>query len=125
MGAMPRVIEFHRGTWWPACRRRLSQLRDGYASVEERGARLMVVLCQDPVAARAYFDAHPVPYPVAIDQERKVAKAYGVYRLLGLDSVNIARPATFIIDSAGIIRHRFVAQVQWQKMPIEEILRVL
>jgi peroxiredoxin len=93
--------------------------------VEERGARLVVVLCQDPVAARAYFDAHPVPYPVAIDQERKVAKAYGVYRLLSFDSVHIARPATFIVDAGGIIRHRFVAQVQWQKMPIDEVLGVL
>jgi peroxiredoxin len=100
-------------------------LRDGYASVDERGARLVVVLCQDPAAVRAYFQAHPVPYPVAIDDERTVAKAYGVYRLLGFDSVHIARPATFVVDGDGIIRHRFVAQVQWQKMPIDGILRVL
>ena len=93
--------------------------------MEERGVRLVVVLCQDPGAARAHFDAHPVPYPVAIDQDRKVAKAYGVYRLLGFDSVHIARPATFVVDGGGIIRHRFVAHVQWQKMPIDEILRVL
>ncbi len=93
--------------------------------MEERGARLVVVLCQDPGAARAYFDAHPVPYPVAIDQERRVAKAYGVYRLLGFDSVHIARPATFIVDGGGIVRDRFVAQVQWQKMPIDAILRAL
>jgi peroxiredoxin len=100
-------------------------LRDGYASLGERSARLVVVLCQDPVAVRSYFEAHPVPYPVAIDNERSVAKAYGVYRLLGFDSVHIARPATFVVDGGGIVRHRFVAQLQWQKMPIDEILRVL
>jgi len=93
--------------------------------LNERGARLVVVLCQDPAVARAYFDDNPVPYPVAIDREREVAKAYGVYRLLGFDSIHIARPATFVIDTGGIIRRRFAAQVQWQKMPIEEILRVL
>jgi peroxiredoxin len=83
------------------------------------------MLCQDPVTVRAYFAAHPVPFPVAIDDTRHVAKAYGVYRLLGFDSVHIARPATFVVDGRGIIRHRFVAGFQWQKMPIEEILRAL
>jgi peroxiredoxin len=100
-------------------------LRDGYASIAGRGAHLVVVLCQDPGAVRSFFEAHPVPYPVAIDVERKVAKAYGVYRLLGFDSVNIARPATFVVDAGGVIRHRFVAQVQWQKMPIDAILSAL
>jgi len=44
---------------------------------------------------------------------------------VGFDSVHIARPATFIVDGGGIVRDRFVAQVQWQKMPIDAILRAL
>jgi peroxiredoxin len=100
-------------------------LRDADPRISERGARLVVVLCQDPGPVRAYFEAHPTPYPIAIDHERTVAKAYGVYRLLGFDSIHVARPATFVVDNEGIIRHRFVAQVQWRKMPIDEIVRAL
>ena len=101
-------------------------MRDGYPALEGPGARLVVVLCQSAGPARAYFRDHPVPYPVGIDEERSAAKAYGVYALLGLDSVHIARPATFVVDRQGIVRRRFVATFQWQKMPlrrIEEALR--
>ena len=89
------------------------------------GAGLVAVLCQDPEVVRRHFAAHPVPFPVAIDCERAAAKAFGVYALLGLDGVHIARPATFILDAAGIVRHRFVARFQWQSLPLEAIRDVL
>ncbi len=85
----------------------------------------MVVLCQSPEAVRAHFEAHPVPYPVAIDSDRTVAKAYGVYRLLGFDSIHVARPATFVIDRAGIVRPGHAGQFQWQSLAIGKILRTL
>ena len=100
-------------------------MRDGYPALEALGARLVVVLCQDAAAVRAYFHEHPVPFPVAIDEERAVARAYGVYVLLGLDSVHIARPSTFVVDRQGIVRRRFVAVFQWQKMPLTTIEAVL
>jgi peroxiredoxin len=62
---------------------------------------------------------------VGIDEERSAAKAYGVYALLGLDSVHIARPATFVVDRQGIVRQRFVATFQWQKMPLQQIEEAL
>lgn len=83
------------------------------------------MLCQKIVDVRAYFEKHPVPFPIGIDQERSVARAYGVYRLLGFDSVNIARPATFVVDAHGIIRERFVGSFQWKRMPLPEILRAV
>ena len=85
----------------------------------------MIILCQRLDTVRAYFEKHPVPFPVGIDQERSVARAFGVYRLLGFDSVNIARPATFVVDGLGVIRERVVGAFQWRRMPLPEILRAL
>lgn len=86
---------------------------------------MVVVFCQSEGAVRSFFAKRPVPFPVAIDQERAAAKAFGVYRLLGFDSVHVARPATFVLDGAGVIRSRFVATFKWQRMPIEKILEAL
>jgi peroxiredoxin len=86
---------------------------------------MLVVLCQAAPAVRAFFRDHPVPFPVAIDEDRSAAKAYGVYTLLGLDSIHIARPATFVVDRQGVIRRRFAAAFQWQRMPIERIVEAL
>ena len=97
-------------------------MRDGQVGIETAGARAVVVVCQNEAAVRAHFARDPMPFPIAIDRERIVARAFGVYALLGLDSINIARPATFIIDAGGVIRLRFAARTQFQRLPIEAIL---
>jgi hypothetical protein len=34
--------------------------------------------------------------------------------LLGLDSINIARPSTFVIDRQQVVRYVFVSSHQWE-----------
>jgi peroxiredoxin len=100
-------------------------LRDHDARIRELGASVIAVICQNAETVRAHFARNPVPFPIAIDQERRVARAYGVYRLLGFDSIHIARPATFIVGPDGRIRRHYAGQVQWQMLPIGEILASL
>ncbi len=100
-------------------------MRDSYDRIRERGASVVGVICQKPEAVRSHFERDPVPFPIAIDAGRTVARAYGVYRLLGFDSIHIARPATFVIDRDGIIRRRHAGSLQWQMMPLDGILRAL
>ena len=74
---------------------------------------------------RRHVAAHPVPFTVAIDHDRAVARAFGVYALLGFDGVHLARPATFVLDPAGRVRRRYVGRFQWQSLPVREILEEL
>ena len=97
-------------------------MRDHDGRIRALGASVIGVICQNADSVRAHFARDPVPFPIAIDQERRTARAYGVYRLLGFDSIHIARPATFIVDPEGRIRRRFAGQVQWQMLPMDEIL---
>jgi peroxiredoxin len=60
--------------------------------------------------------------PVLIDSTRAVAKAYGVWHRLGLDALNIARPALVAIDRGGIVRSIYVAEAQGEFPTHEEIL---
>lgn len=108
----PAIVSFHRGTWCSNCRKFLKQLSSW--SKEYAGSKVALVLCQNRDAVASFFDGDEVPYEVLVDETRDVAKAYGVHVLLGLDSVNIARPATFVIDRERVVRFVFVASHQWE-----------
>jgi len=85
-------------------------------------AQVALVLCQRREAVVGAFEAEEQPYQVLVDESRDVARAYGVYVMLGLDSVNIARPATFVIGTDRVIRFVFVASHQWET-PADEPVR--
>lgn len=70
---------------------------------------------------RYHADRH-LPFTILIDDSRDTVKAYGVWHRVGLDAWNIARPALFLIDAAGVIRYRFVASSQSEFPSHEEIL---
>lgn len=54
-----------------------------------------------------------------IDERRDVAKAYGVWHRLGLDALNIARPALFLIGAEGTVRSIYVGDSQ-REFPTRE-----
>lgn len=60
-----------------------------------------------------------------IDQSRDVLRAYGVWHKIGLDAINIARPALFIVEPTGAIRYSFVADKQHEFPSYQEIVAVL
>ena len=72
-----------------------------------------------------YFAEHPISFPFLLDEDRRVTKAYGVYHAMGIDALNIAHPATFIVDRHGMIRMIYVGMDQRDRMPVQAILEVL
>jgi peroxiredoxin len=71
----------------------------------------------------AFLRKHPTAYPFLLDEDRKVTKLYGVYHRAGMDAINIARPATFVIGQDGIIRYIFVGSSQTDRAPVDEVLQ--
>jgi peroxiredoxin len=72
-----------------------------------------------------FLDKHPVSFPFLLDEDRAVTKNYGVYHRLGIDAINIARPATFVIGCDQTIRYLYVGASQVDRAPIEQILDAL
>jgi peroxiredoxin len=86
---------------------------------------VVVVLAQKPERARKHLRQHPLDLPVLLDEHRDVAKAYGVWHRLGLDALNIARPALFVIDRSRTVRSVYVAESQGEFPSHEAILAEL
>lgn len=72
-----------------------------------------------------FLAEHPASFPFLLDEERTVTKQYGIYHRLGLDAINIARPSTFVVDAAGIIRFLHMGTTQTDRAPVEQVLTAL
>ncbi len=85
---------------------------------------MVAILAQRARAIARYVQETGLPFHVLADERRGVTKAYGVWHRLGLDAVNIARPALFAVDRDGIIRAIFVGEKQTEYPEREEILEL-
>jgi peroxiredoxin len=101
---------------------RIAQLRDRFEDLRAHGLDVLVVLCQKPSNVAEWLAKHPLPFPILIDDDRSRAKRWGVYVPLSYDSIHIARPATFVVDAAGIVRYARIARHQMDPAPFSEIL---
>lgn len=72
-----------------------------------------------------YLAEHPISFPFLLDEDRTVTKAYGIYQRLGRDAINIARPATFVIDRQGILRFVYVSSNQKDRADVSLLVQQL
>ena len=64
-----------------------------------------------------------LPFPILCDETRAVIKQYGVWHPIGIDAINMARPASFLIDGqTRAIRFMFVGSNQFERADLETIL---
>ena len=82
-------------------------------------------MAQKSESVRRYIEETGLPFNVLIDESRDVLRAYGVWHRIGLDALNTARPALFIVDPSGAIRYSFVADKQHEFPSHEEIVAAL
>ena len=84
-----------------------------------------MILAQRRERVRQFVDEHQVDYTVLVDDRRTTARTYGVWHRLGLDAINIARPALFVIERGGAIRSIYVAESQGEFPSHSDILNDL
>jgi peroxiredoxin Q/BCP len=121
----PVLLVFHRGTWCPSCRSRLSDLARNSPEYARHGVQILVVVAQGSEAVKRYIEETGLPFNILVDESRAVLKAYGVWHRIGLDAWNIARPALFYVEKDGSIRYSFIGDSQIEFPTHEEILAVI
>ena len=69
--------------------------------VAQAGAELVYIAAEKTAGVwkpAKFLQSHPVSYPFLLDEDRSVTKAYGLCHRISLDALNIAHPATIVID---------------------------
>ena len=116
----PVVLYFYPKDNTTGCTAEACGFRDAYAAFVDAGAQVVGVSA-DSVATHAGFAArHHLPFILCSDAGNRVRRAYGVPATAGL----LPGRVTYVIDSAGRIRHRFNSQLQARRH-IRELLAVI
>lgn len=119
------IVEFLRGTWCPNCRRRMSELETMKADIERVGAQLVYIAAEKSEGVwkpGKFLQSHPVSFPFLLDEDRSVTKAYGLHHRLGVDAIDIAHPATLVINRDRTIQYIYRGDSQTDRAPIDEVL---
>ena len=106
----------------------MAQLEPMKTEIEQTGAQLVYIAAEmgEGVWKPAKFlQSHPVSYPFLLDEERSVTRAYGLYHRLGLDAINIAHPASLVIDRERKIAYIYRGDSQTDRAPFDQVLEAV
>ena len=70
-----------------------------------------------------FLEKHPISFPFLLDEDRVATKLYGLHHAFGADALNIAHPATFVIDREGTVRFIYRGDNQNDRAPLETVLQ--
>jgi peroxiredoxin len=119
------ILEFLRGTWCPNCVQRMARVESIKNEIEQAKAELAYVAAEkrDGVFKPAKFlEKNPVSFPFMLDEDRSVTKSYGLYHRFGMDALNIAHPATLVIDPERNVRFIYRGDNQSDRAPLEQVM---
>jgi len=69
-----------------------------------------------------FLEKHPISFPFLLDEDRAVTKFYGLHHAFGTDAIDIAHPATFVIDRSGVVRYLYRGDGQLDRAPLDQAL---
>lgn len=130
----PVVLTFYRGAWCPYCNLQLHTPQQALPQIKAHGAQLIAVTPQLPDQSRKQVEEDGYPFEILSDLDDRVMQAYDLYfevpadlnevyqdRLdLDLAAYNgpgrrvLPVPATFVIDTNGVIQAAF-ADVDYRR----------
>lgn len=88
-------------TWCPPCRAEMPDLAALYLAHKDEGFIVLGVNNQErPDTVAGFLARNPLPYPVLLDPDLHVARAFAADYL----------PASFVIDRRGVLRETLVGQ---------------
>jgi peroxiredoxin len=140
----PVVLSFYRGGWCPYCNLELKALQESLPEIETSGGQLVAVSPQLPDHSLSAAETNEISFEVLSDVGNHTARKYGlvftlkeelrpIYKKWGADiaSVNgddsfeLPIPATFVINSNGIITYSFVDADYTNRLEPAKIIEAL
>jgi peroxiredoxin len=104
----------------------MTQLESQYDRFKQSGVQPVVIAAQQEHGLLGdvgeFVRKQKYSFPLLLDTERTVCKAYGVHHLIGLDAINIARPSAFVVDRQGRIQFLFVGENQKERVSLDALL---
>ncbi len=106
----PVVLAFFPAAFSSVCTKELCTFRDALAQLNGAGARVVGISVDSFFALKAFHDQQHLNFPLLSDFNKQAIRDYGVFNddMIGLKG--IAKRAVFVVDGAGVVRHREVLE---------------
>ena len=104
----PVVLAFFPAAFSSVCTKELCTFRDSLARLAAANATVFGISVDSFFALEAFHDQQAYPFALLSDFNKQTIRDYGVFNedMIGLKG--IAKRAVFVIDKAGVVRHREV-----------------
>jgi peroxiredoxin Q/BCP len=114
------VLLFYPGDFTPVCTKQMCSYADRWEEFGKLAATVVGISAQSVERHHQFKAMHGIPMSLLADDDRSVAKAYGVSQpILG------TRRAVFIVDEDGRIAHRHVHLLGIDFQTIDELREAL
>lgn len=121
VGLSPIVLYFYPKDNTAVCTKEACAFRDSFDEFRKIEDTRVIGISSDSVESHKKFSTdNELPFTLLSDPGGRVRKLYGVPKTLWL----LPGRATYVIDKAGIVRHIFSSQLNYQKH-VEEALSAL
>jgi peroxiredoxin len=109
------VVHFF-ATWCEPCREELPALNRLVARADGRDLAVVAVsVAEAPVRVRRFLNETPVNFPILLDEDRAVAKSWGVDTL----------PTTIILDTGLKPRLSVEREYDWDRLDVTQLIQTL
>ena len=95
------VLYFYPKDNTPGCTREACAFRDGYAKLQNWGITVFGCSVDSANAHRAFAKKYDLPFPLLLDPDKKIAKAYGADN--GIPILGLDKRITYVIGDDGRI----------------------
>lgn len=142
--AGPVAVTFNRGHWCPYCRIAVKSLAVAQARIAAEGGQIVAIMPDRYEYAAAFRGEAKAYYPVLSDMDNGYALSLNLAiwvgsevqslmaeagrdlpRYQGNDAWLLPVPASFVVDSEGYVRARFIDPDYRRRMAIEDLIMAL
>ncbi len=106
----------------------MAQFESRLSQIKAAGAQLAFIAAEKRDGMwkpGKFLEKHPVSSVFLLDEDRTVTKDYGLHHAFGADAINIAHPATFVIDRDRWVRYLYRSDNQHDRAPLDEVIGAL
>ncbi len=139
----PVILKWYRGGWCPYCNLELKTFADKYETIIKLGASLVAFSPEVPDKQSETAADNNIPFSIISDADNQIGRKYDlVYTLdkatadryessFGLSNYNgntkaeLPLPATYIVDTDGIIKYAFIDTDYKKRADIDDVLNQL
>ncbi len=121
------VLAFFPGAFTGVCTQEMCTFRDMYGDLQKLNGQVVGISVDAPFAQKAFAEKNGLTFPLLCDFKREVIQKYGVVwkNLSGVEGYESANRAIFVVDEAGKILFKWVAENPGKLPDFEAIKKAL